>query len=263
MAQYAMVIDLHKCTGCGACGIGCKMENNTQNSTDSQTFRWADFFITTTGKFPKTVYSNMPVLCNHCEDAPCVTACPVTPKAMYKDENGITMHNSERCIGCKMCQNSCPYSSSNMKFAGTQYSVISFNDQSEEIHKFWNDTKEIIPGCTSSPKGVVDAVGEKPPYKNEYVTPDYEAVRRKGVVEKCIFCAHRVVNGDNPYCVDVCLSRARTFGDMSDQNSEVSKLLQQYQSRRLKNNEGEFLAPGEDGPKPKVFYIRDFEVAKI
>ena len=101
-----MVIDLQKCVGCGACAIACKTENNTPNrdTARGQTFNWADFLMYTEGKFPKVKFSAMPVLCNHCSNAPCVAACPVKPqKAMFKTPDGITMHNDERCIGCRRC----------------------------------------------------------------------------------------------------------------------------------------------------------------
>ncbi|MCI5137881.1 MAG: 4Fe-4S dicluster domain-containing protein, partial [Candidatus Electrothrix sp. AR1] len=104
MTQYAMIIDLRKCVGCGACALACKTENNTALRHKGQTHNWADFIHQTQGKFPDTTYRTLPVLCNHCTNAPCVAACPVTPKAMYKTPEGITMHNDKRCIGCRACQ---------------------------------------------------------------------------------------------------------------------------------------------------------------
>ena len=256
-----MVIDLHKCTGCGACGIACKMENNTPESTATQTFRWADFFVKTEGKFPNVKYINLPVLCNHCTDAPCVNVCPVTPKAMFKDtQTGMTLHNNERCIGCRMCQNACPYSTRDALTDKKQYSVISFTDN---VHPNWRNTTALIPNCTASPKEVSDKVAQIPPYKNEYTSPDYNAVRPSNVVEKCIFCAHRVANDDNPYCVDVCPAKARTFGNIEDSNSDVAKLVAAHQVKRLKNSDGEFLDGSEQGVRPNVYYIRNFEVTKI
>ncbi|MDZ7605046.1 MAG: 4Fe-4S dicluster domain-containing protein [Cyclobacteriaceae bacterium] len=111
MAQKAMVIDLHNCVGCGACGIACKTENNTPFSTERTTFNWADYYTSTEGVFPEVKYNNFPVLCNHCSDAPCVEACPVEDKAIFKTADGVTMTNNERCIGCQSCVKACPYSS--------------------------------------------------------------------------------------------------------------------------------------------------------
>ena len=76
MARLGMVIDLQRCVGCGACAFACKTENNTANRGDGQSHNWADFVMKTEGTFPNVTHWVMPVLCNHCTDAPCVAACP-------------------------------------------------------------------------------------------------------------------------------------------------------------------------------------------
>ncbi len=104
MSKMAMVVDLHKCAGCGACAIACKTENNTQKRNKTQSFNWADFSYESEGRFPKISHTTRPVLCNHCSNAACIEACPVEDKAMFKTDNGITMHSDDRCIGCQSCQ---------------------------------------------------------------------------------------------------------------------------------------------------------------
>ncbi|MGA1863266.1 4Fe-4S dicluster domain-containing protein [Deferribacter thermophilus] len=251
MAQYAMVIDLKKCVGCGACAIACKTENNTQERKNGQSFNWADFLIKIEGNFPNVKYTQYPVLCNHCSKAACVAACPVEPKAMFKTEDGITMHNDERCIGCRSCQDACPYSVFNLdEEKDAQYSVISFNDDTEKVFERYHSNERVLSGAASGAE-IANKTGAIPPYKTEYKHPDYEAVRRPGVVEKCIFCDHRVKNGEKPYCVVSCPSGARVFGDLHDKNSEVSKLLKKHKAYRLKE---------EAGTEPNVYYINSFQV---
>lgn len=257
-----MVIDLQKCVGCGACAIACKTENNTQDRSNGQTFNWADFIFKEEGKFPNVKFTAFPTLCNHCTDAPCVKACPVKPKAMFKTPEGITMHNDERCIGCRQCQRACPYSSMDVDKDKAPYSVISFNDHSKETYSFYKDTKELIPGVTSSGADISKRAGDIPPHRTLYKHPEYENVRRKGVTEKCIFCEHRVKNNEKPYCVVSCPAQARIFGDISDPNSEVSKALKAHKAVRLKNNKGDLLKPNEKGTQPNVYYIRSFRAEK-
>ena len=102
MPKYAMVIDLQRCVGCGACSIACRNENNV-----SEGIYWSSKITETSGTFPNVRYHYRPTLCNHCSNAPCVTGCPT--KAMHKLDNGITMHDPDKCIGCQTCLKSCPY----------------------------------------------------------------------------------------------------------------------------------------------------------
>ncbi len=246
MTQYAMVIDLQKCVGCGACALACKAGNNTAGRNAGQTHNWADFQLETSGKFPKPKFTARPVLCNHCSNAACVEACPVTPKAMFKTADGITMHNDERCIGCRACQEACPYSK--MEVKGNEYSVISYNEDGKPYDPFYADKTEMIKGCTTSGADMAKS-NDNPPHRTQYEHPDYQDVRRNNITEKCIFCEHLVKNGELPNCVVACPAKARTFGDISNPGSEVAQLVKKYKGTVLKP---------EAGTKPNVYYIREY-----
>jgi Fe-S-cluster-containing dehydrogenase component len=246
--QIAMVIDLLKCVGCGACALACKSGNNTRDRANGQTFNWADFVIETAGRYPNLRYTARPVLCNHCSDAACVEACPVEPKAMYKSKEGLTLHAADRCIGCRACQAACPYSQDEVKDGG--YSVISFNEDKEPTQPYASDTRELIKGATASGAEVAKKAGANPPHQTRYSHPTYTAVRRPGVVEKCMLCDHRLKAGDQPYCVAACPAGARVIGDRDDPNSDVSRLLAKHQGTVLKP---------EAGTKPNVVYIRGYQ----
>lgn len=101
-SRYGMVIDLALCVGCNACTVACKMENETPtNCFDTWVESWD------AGNYPTVFRANLPKLCNHCENAPCISVCPTG--ATYRDENGVVLVDHERCIGCKYCMAACPY----------------------------------------------------------------------------------------------------------------------------------------------------------
>lgn len=102
MARYGMFLDLHKCVGCYACRVACQMQNELP-STEA----YIKFYEKEQGVFPNVTREVMPVQCQHCTDAPCVSVCPTG--ASYTRDDGIVLVDHERCIGCKYCAEACPY----------------------------------------------------------------------------------------------------------------------------------------------------------
>lgn len=260
MTRLGMVIDLSRCVGCGACAFACKGENNTRtrNTEDGQSHNWADFLIRTDGVFPNVTHTVMPVMCNHCTDAPCIEACQAKPKphkALYKTPEGITLHDPNLCIGCQKCQEVCPYSSEKLGLSsldGSSYSAISFNFDNERTQPFWADSTSAIPGCTASGAETAAKAGAPVPAMTRWTSGgDLEPIRKDGVIEKCTFCYHRTLNGLQPACVEVCPTQARIFGDQEDAKSEISQILKKEKSFRLLE---------EKGTKPNVHYIGKYGV---
>ena len=133
----------------------------------------------------------MPILtlCNHCDNPPCVRACPT--KATYKKPDGVVAMDYHRCIGCRFCMAACPYG------------ARSFN---------WRDPR----GKDENGKTFIKNINPKYP------------TRMRGVVEKCNFCVERLAAGQIPACVEAVGSTgAMFFGDLNDPNSDISRVLRE------------------------------------
>jgi len=211
-----MVIDVKKCkenrATCGAkCIEVCHYLHNVPSIPDKKKeikWIWEDefehAFPEQADEYLKEVFKDVPflLLCNQCDDPPCVRVCPT--QATFKREDGIVMMDFHRCIGCRFCMAACPFG------------ARSFN---------WFDPR---------------------PYVKK-VNPEYPT-RMKGVVEKCMFCYERLAQGKIPACVEACPANALIFGDLADENSEVSKILKERIAIRRK---------AELGTHPSVFYLID------
>ncbi len=102
MSRYAMTMDTAKCVGCHACVLGCKAENGTP---DGATRDWIVEEVR--GRFPQLSAEIRSERCNHCDDPPCVHACPTG--ASWVAEGGVVLVSHHKCTGCKACMASCPY----------------------------------------------------------------------------------------------------------------------------------------------------------
>jgi len=163
-----------------------------------------------------------------CQNPPCVPVCPVT--ATYKNENGVTLVNYKRCIGCRYCLTACPYSARTSDF-GEWYS---------------RGTAE-AEGKVYGRKAVAETVESRPAAEYGQSWPDREERGSPvGNARKCHFCLHRLKVGLLPACVTSCIGRATIFGDRNDPVSLVSEMIS---SPRV------FRAKEELGTNPSVYYL--------
>ncbi|WP_430811477.1 MULTISPECIES: Fe-S-cluster-containing hydrogenase [unclassified Carboxylicivirga] len=215
--HWGMVIDLNSCIGCNACVVACSAENNVpvvgrNEVRRSHEMHWLrlDRYYAGDSHNPEVV--RQPVMCQHCDNAPCENVCPVA--ATNHSSEGINQMAYNRCIGTRYCNNNCPYK------------VRRFN---------WFD----YTGADAIPNNRVDVAGMTLDLKRMVLNPDV-TVRAKGVIEKCSMCIQRIqdkkliakkagrqlADGEiKTACQQTCPADAITFGDMNDPNSKVSQLI--------------------------------------
>lgn len=141
--RYAMVMDLRRCIGCDACMVACKAEFDVPLGV----FRtWVPYRVV--GTYPNVRKQFMPRLCNHCEDPPCVRACPVGATYVVED-GGFVLQRYERCIGCKACMASCPYNARFMLPKSRSYTdITSVVDKCTFCHH--RVTQGLSPACVQT-----------------------------------------------------------------------------------------------------------------
>lgn len=195
MAHYGMLIDASTCCGCNACAFACKYQNATP-----QGMYWCKVLHSEVGTYPNVRQVVLPLSCQHCQNAPCVRACPTG--ASHYDENHDVQVDYSRCIGCRMCMGACPYH------------VRQFNWSDPADNPYW--------------AGVQGAGAEQTPF---------EALRSsehpKGVVEKCVLCKGRTDQGLEPSCVQTCITKSRWFGDLDDPDSEINRKIRELGAKTL------------------------------
>lgn len=122
--RYGMVIDLNRCIGCHTCSVACKSSNNLPKGM------WWNRVLTAGGKemdtasgiLPNVQMQYIPVACQHCDNPPCVAACP-TGASYKREEDGIVLVDYDKCIGCRLCMAACPYNARSFNWQEPEYSV--------------------------------------------------------------------------------------------------------------------------------------------
>jgi molybdopterin-containing oxidoreductase family iron-sulfur binding subunit len=228
--KWGMSIDLNTCTGCGACVIGCMAENNVSivgkdHALKAHEMHWIriDRYFSGMPDDPDTIQTVFqPMLCQHCDNAPCENVCPVS--ATNHSSEGLNQMAYNRCIGTKYCANNCPYK------------VRHFNWMD------WNGADCFADNLYED--GRRDDINDD--LTRMVLNPDV-TVRSRGVMEKCTFCVQRLQDAkltakkaNRPLkdgeartaCQQACPSDAILFGNVKDVQSNIAKLRKTEQVER-------------------------------
>jgi MoCo/4Fe-4S cofactor protein with predicted Tat translocation signal len=234
--KWGMAIDMNACYGCGACVVACHAENNVPVVGKSEVLRYHDMHWLRIDRYFVSDENNaddlkgvvfQPMLCQHCDNAPCENVCPVA--ATNHSSEGINQMAYNRCIGTRYCANNCPFKV--RRFNWADYTgADSFPD---------NQDQQLV--------GRLDPVVHQ---MNDELTrmvlnPDV-TVRSRGVMEKCTFCVQRtqaaklqakkenrvLIDGDvKTACQQACAGDAIVFGNVHDKTSHVNKVRDENKQR--------------------------------
>ncbi|MDP9122326.1 MAG: 4Fe-4S dicluster domain-containing protein, partial [Acidobacteriota bacterium] len=206
---WGMVIDASSCTGCAACVVACQAENNVavvgrEEVRRGREMHWIriDRYYSGAAAEPQTVYQ--PMMCQHCDHAPCETVCPVL--ATVHSSDGLNQQVYNRCVGTRYCENNCPY-----KVRRFNWFNYAGNDRFD--YHMNSELGRMV------------------------LNPDI-VVRSRGVMEKCSMCIQRIQEGKlaskrrgitladgqiKTACQQACPADAIVFGDLNDPASEVAR----------------------------------------
>ncbi len=209
--KWGMVVDVDRCIGCQACVVACQAENNIPLNTEElfrqrRAIQWIHVERYWEGEFPDVKARFIPILCQHCENAPCEPVCPVY--ATYHNNQGMNVQIYNRCVGTRYCANNCPYQ------------VRFFN--------FWEPVwpeslrNQLNPDVTVRSRGIM-----------EKCSFNVQRLRR----------AERIIEGQQggrisdedmkmgnylPACVQACPTNTLVFGDFNDPDSMVSRMKSEH-----------------------------------
>lgn len=224
MALWGMVIDLDRCTGCQACVMACKAENNVPAVGASEAKRgrvisWMQVLTETDEEHHVSKTRFIPRPCLQCDDPPCIKVCPVY--ATYRNPEGIVAQIYARCIGCRFCMAACPY---NAKY---------FN-----WYSYQKEAPGQNPDVSVRERGVVE--------KCTFCHHRLQKARERALAEKREFDPLEYV----PACAEACPAKAIVFGDLADPAGEAAQLARSPRAFKLHE---------ELGTKPKVIYLTEGE----
>jgi molybdopterin-containing oxidoreductase family iron-sulfur binding subunit len=223
--RWGMSIDLTNCTGCQACMIACQAENNIpvvgrEQVRRSRQMNWIriDRYYSGAPDAPHVVFQ--PMLCQHCENAPCENVCPVL--ATVHDKEGLNVQVYNRCVGTRYCQNNCPYKVRRFNF------FDHWKSYDQPMQMVWNPevtvrTRGIMEKCTFCLQRIQEGKDK---------AKDAHDRVRDGMVMTA--------------CQQTCPTNAIVFGDMKDPSSRVAL---------LKKSARVFYALESLNTKPVVSYL--------
>ena len=247
-----MVVDLDRCTGCQACVVACWSENNIPINTKSfyvehRAYAWIRVERYWEGKFPNAKARFIPIMCQHCENAPCEPVCPVF--ATYHNDEGMNVQVYNRCVGTRYCANNCPYQ-------------VRFFNWWEPV---WPESmrNQLNPDVTVRSRGIMERCSfcvqrirraETTIERRERRELTYEGMKERNFL---------------PACVQACPTNALKFSDQADTTGPVhdpfEEANEQIEARHNREHIDEsqtrvYRLLEEIGTKPNVIYLKKVDM---